>query len=102
MSIHNGAAGLGYWIGENHWGQGYAGEAVDAVTGFGMTSCELKRVHARHLSRNPASGQALRNAGLSRTGKGTINARAGVSQEDAEFYGLILDDKQGVIDTPGR
>ncbi|HDZ08985.1 GNAT family N-acetyltransferase [Pseudohongiella sp.] len=90
MNIHHGDTELGYWIGEPHWGQGYASEAVDAVIGFGMTSLELARVHAHHLSRNPASGKVLRNAGLTRTGKGTVNARDGVSQEDAEFYELIL------------
>lgn len=92
MNIHNGDAELGYWIGEPFWGQGYASEAVDAVIGFAMTSCELNRVHAHHLSRNPASGKVLRKAGLSRTGKGMVDARDGVTQEDAEFYELILVD----------
>ncbi len=90
MNIYNNDAELGYWIGELYWGNGYATEAVDALIGFGITSCELTRVHAHHLSRNPASGKVLKNAGLQRTGKGSITARDGVTQEDAEFYEMLL------------
>jgi len=92
MNVHQGDAELGYWIGEPYWDQGYASEAVDAVIGFGITSLELQRVHAHHLSRNPASGKVLINAGLSRLRKGEISARDGVTQEQAEFYELILID----------
>ncbi|MEX0740600.1 MAG: GNAT family N-acetyltransferase [Pseudohongiella sp.] len=92
MTIHNGDAELGYWIGEPHWDNGYASEAVDTLIGFGITSCELTRIHAHHLSRNPASGKVLRKAGLKRLSKGSISARDGVTQEDAEFYELIVTD----------
>lgn len=92
MNIYQGDAELGYWIGEPYWGQGFASEAVDAVIGFGITNMELKRIHANHLSRNPASGKVLRNAGLERINKGHVNARDGVTQEPAEFYELILID----------
>jgi len=92
MNILNQDAELGYWVGEPYWGQGYASEAVDALIGFGITSCELTRLHAHHLSRNPTSGKVLRNAGLQRIEKRGITARDGVTQEDAEFYELLLTD----------
>lgn len=92
MNIHNGDAELGYWIGEPYWGQGYASEAVDALIGFGITSCELNRVHAHHLSRNPASGRVLKNAGLRRISKGSVTARDCTTQEAAEFYEMTITD----------
>ena len=92
MNVYQGDAELGYWIGEPYWGQGFASEAVDAVIGFGITSLELQRVHAHHLSCNPASGKVLRNAGLNRLNKGTISGRDGVTEEQAEFYELMLID----------
>jgi len=93
MTINNGEAELGYWIAEPHWGQGYASEAVDTLIGFGITSCELTRIHAGHFSRNPASGKVLKNAGFRRIRKGSITARDGVTQEDAVFYELLLTDE---------
>ncbi|OFE11340.1 hypothetical protein PHACT_12325 [Pseudohongiella acticola] len=92
MNIHHHDAELGYWIGEPYWGQGFASEAVDAIIGFGITSCELTRLHAHHLSRNPASGKVLTNAGLTRMEKRRVTARDGITQEDADFYEMLITD----------
>lgn len=57
-------ASLGYWIGREYRGRGYASEAVRAAADFALGAFGAQRVEARHLQRNPTSGGVLRNAGL--------------------------------------
>lgn len=92
MNICNGDAELGYWVGEPWWNNGYASEAADTVVGFGIAWCGLRRIHAHHLTRNPASGKVLKSAGLKRVHKGTLTGRDGSAEEPAEFYELIVTD----------
>ena len=60
-------AELGYWIGREHWGQGYATEAARAVLSLARTLGH-RRIKARHFFDNPASGRVLRKAGFAFTG----------------------------------
>ena len=55
---------LGYWIGIPFWGKGYATEATKAVIKFGFEQMKLNRIHAAHLTRNPASGRVMIKAGM--------------------------------------
>jgi len=57
-------AELGYWVGRPFWNRGYATEAARAVIAFGFGALELNRIHAAHLTRNPASGRVLVKAGM--------------------------------------
>ena len=57
-------AGMGYWFGRRHWGQGYATEAGRAVVAFGFEELGLERIAASHLSHNPRSGSVLRKLGM--------------------------------------
>jgi len=86
-------AEIGYWIGLPYHGQGFCTEAVEAVVGFGIYELGITRFHAKHLKRNPASGQVLRNAGFSKCGKGTMIWRDGQSEEPVEIYELIIKDE---------
>ena len=69
-SLHeeSGDAAIGYWIAREHWGHGYATEAVRAL-------CEVaralgyKRLLAGHFLDNPRSGRVLRKAGFVETGE---------------------------------
>ena len=85
-------AELGYWVGRPHWGQGYASEAARAVVACAFEGFGMYRVHAHHLSRNPASGAVLRRAGMRHEGtlRGHI-LKWGVF-EDVETYGVLRDD----------
>lgn len=60
-------AELGYWIGRDHWGQGYASESVRAALAVAR-ALGHRRIHARHFADNPASGRVLRKAGFCATG----------------------------------
>lgn len=57
-------AELGYWIGVPYWGRGFATEAAKAVIRFGFEQLSLNRIHACHLTRNPASGRVMIKAGM--------------------------------------
>ena len=57
-------AELGYWVGQPHWGQGYATEAAAMMLEYGFTTLELNRIQATHLVRNPASGRVMQKMGM--------------------------------------
>ena len=59
---------LGYWIGRDHWGLGYATEAGRAAL---ETAKALghREIIACHFIDNPASGNVLKKLGFHRTGR---------------------------------
>lgn len=58
------AAEIIYWIGRPYWGKGYATEAARAVIGYGFGRLYLRRIYARYLVRNKASGRVLEKIGM--------------------------------------
>jgi ribosomal-protein-alanine N-acetyltransferase len=61
-------AEMGFWIGLEWWGNGYAAEAAKAVIGYAFEKLKLNRVYAHHMVRNPASGRVLEKIGMKREG----------------------------------
>jgi len=61
-------AEVGYWIGEAHWGKGYATEALLGVTGYAFGTLGLHRLCAGVFGNNPASARVLEKAGFQREG----------------------------------
>jgi RimJ/RimL family protein N-acetyltransferase len=59
---------LGYWIGRDHWGNGYATEAGRAALEI-AGALGRERVIAGHFIDNPASGRVLRKLGFRETGE---------------------------------
>lgn len=55
---------IGYWIAKPHWNNGYAGEAVAAMLGFGFGTLALPFIGAAYYIENPASGRVLHRAGF--------------------------------------
>lgn len=84
-------AELGYWIGKNYWGQGYATEAGAAVTRFAFEHLRLARVHAYHFSNNPASGAVLRKLGFQHEGTFREHILKGDTRLDLLAFGLLRD-----------
>ncbi len=72
MSIEGDARGgtLGYWLGEQYWGKGYATEAARAVIGFAFDILKLNEVNASALPENMRSMRVLEKAGLVHQGRG--------------------------------
>ena len=82
-------AELGYWVGEPFWGTGYCTEAARRIVEYGFTERNLRRIHAVHLARNPASGRVLQKIGMSREGEGPLQADAAGAAEIVVHYGLF-------------
>jgi RimJ/RimL family protein N-acetyltransferase len=59
---------LGYWIGRDYWGQGYATEAAEAALIWASRDWGKRSVKAGHFADNAASGWVLTKAGFLYTG----------------------------------
>lgn len=57
-------AEIGYWLGEAHWNQGVATEAVSALASHLLLRPWLARLEANVYSNNPASARVLEKAGF--------------------------------------
>jgi RimJ/RimL family protein N-acetyltransferase len=60
---------LGYWLGEPHWGNGYAREAVAAVIDYGLRTLGMPTIRAYTDPSNLASQKVLLRCGLKKIGE---------------------------------
>jgi len=82
-------AELGYWIGEPYWNQGYCTEAAFEVLRYGFVEIGLHRIHANHLSRNPASGRVMEKVGMLHEGCRRQHYQKWGVFENVELYGIL-------------
>ena len=85
---------MGYWIGRQHWGKGFATEASRALIEIAKT-LKLPRLEASHFLDNPASGRVLEKLGFVATGMSAERyscARGGEAM--AKIYRLRLIERQ--------
>jgi RimJ/RimL family protein N-acetyltransferase len=61
--VYRKSAELGYWLGEQYWGQGIMSEAVKAITEYGFKNYNLHRIYADVFENNPGSKRVLEKAG---------------------------------------
>lgn len=88
-------AELGYWIGREFWGRGYATEAARLVVEYGFGELGLHRIVAHHLTRNPASGRVLLKLGMRHEGHAREHVLKWGQFEDLEAYGLLSREYRG-------
>ena len=62
------SAEIGYWLGERHWGQGIATEALALVTEYAFSRLHMLRLFALPFADNVASARVLEKAGYVREG----------------------------------
>jgi len=60
---------LGYWLGQRHWGNGYAREAVAAIIDYGLRTLGMATIRAYTDPTNLASQRVLLRCGLERVGE---------------------------------
>ena len=60
---------LGYWLGQPHWGNGYAREAVAAVIDYGLRTLGMATIRAYTDPGNLASQKVLLHCGLKQIGE---------------------------------
>ena len=82
-------AELGYWIGTPYWNNGYCTEAGGAVLQYGFSVLKLNRIHASHLTRNPASGKVMQKLGMVHEGCARQHVKRWDRYEDLELYGIL-------------
>lgn len=59
-------AEIGYWLGREFWGAGYATEGVAAVLAFARDKLLVRRIEARVFVENSASARVLEKLGFER------------------------------------
>ena len=101
LDAEPGRAGIGYWIGRRHWGQGYAREAVSRVAAWGLANLPVERLAAVVATDNPASAAVLRRLGFRETGEGRQHFAARGGEHPILRFEADRDDLHGTAAGPG-
>ncbi len=62
------SAEIGYWLGEDYWGEGIATKAVDKMTNNVFSNSEIVRLFARVFAPNKESMHVLEKCGYTKEG----------------------------------
>ncbi|MCH5287404.1 MAG: GNAT family N-acetyltransferase [Christensenellaceae bacterium] len=87
------AAEIGYCIGRRWWHQGIMTEALARVTDYLFDEVGVRRVEARHDTRNPHSGAVMQKCGMKYEG---THRQADWNNQgvcDAAYYALLKDER---------
>lgn len=85
-------AEIGYTFASQHWGSGYAVEAVEALIEWLFTEAGVKRITAMIHPENVASAQVLERTGFLHEGITRQSYWVGDDVSDDWIYGLLPDD----------
>lgn len=80
---------LGYWIGKDYWGKGYATESINRIVDYGFSELKLNKIWAAVISRNIASIKVLMKVGLQKEGTLRQNKLILHSYEDVDIFGIL-------------
>jgi RimJ/RimL family protein N-acetyltransferase len=79
---------LGYWLGTQFWGQGYATEAARAVIDHAFSELGCEDLHSGARISNPASRRVLEKCGFQWTGVGLYRIRSIASSAPIDRFRL--------------
>ena len=82
-------AELGYWLGVQYWGNGYATEAGREMVRYGFQELGMHRIFATHFTHNAASGRILQKLGMQYEGCQRGHLLKWGQFVDSEMYGLL-------------
>lgn len=94
----SGAAELGFWLGRDYWGKGYATEAATAVIRHGFLTGRHNAFTSSHFLDNPASGRVLVKLGFEPASDGEIWSTARGLNVPARFYWLTRERAAEILD----
>ena len=80
---------LGYLLGRNYWGQGYATEAARAVLDFGFRKLDLHRIYATCRPANVASSRVMEKLGMRREGHLRQHRHIKGAWQDSYLYAIL-------------
>ena len=89
FEVASGLAEIGYLLGREHWGKGYAAEAMTAFIDFSFATLNLRRLEATVNVRNVASNKLLHRLGF--TIEGVLRERwlAAGELQDINLHALL-------------
>lgn len=76
---------LGYWLGEPHWGKGYATEAGKALIEAAAATGRIPEIVARALASNAGSCHVLEKLGFERIGEAIRDCGFNIGQPVVSF-----------------
>lgn len=82
-------AELGYILRRDHWGRGYAGEALTALLDYAFDVLGLHRIEADIDPRNAASIRSVEKLGFKFEGRLRERYHVGAEIQDSAIYGLL-------------
>lgn len=85
---------LGYWVGEEHNGRGYATAAVRLAVGHAFDELGLHRVQANVMTKNPRSARVLAKAGFRKEGLALRYLEIAGRWEDHYMYAITVEDRE--------
>jgi len=94
----SGVAELGFWLGRQWWGQGYATEAARAVLRYGFGNRRLPGFSSARFVDNAASARVLDKLGFEAVGRGAIACAA--RGHDVEAVTYWLDRQRAMLAAP--
>ncbi|MFF5219228.1 GNAT family N-acetyltransferase [Micromonospora sp. NPDC000442] len=83
------AAKLGYAIGADHWGRGYATDAARMLVGFGFQELGLHRITAAIGPDNAASIAVVKRLGMQYEGRLRDHVYTNGAWRDSQLYSIL-------------
>ncbi|KAB1198499.1 MULTISPECIES: GNAT family N-acetyltransferase [Haloferax] len=93
-NVLTGAVEVGYIVAPDHWGNGYATDALRAICGYAFGERRLNKVYAKAFETNPASSRVLEKAGFTREGVHRAEGFVDGEHVDVFRYGLLFEEWQ--------
>jgi [ribosomal protein S5]-alanine N-acetyltransferase len=84
---------LGYFVGEEHNGRGYATAGVRLAVDYAFDDLRLHRVQANVMTKNPRSARVLEKAGFRREGLALRYLQIAGRWEDHDMYAMTVEDR---------
>ena len=63
---------LGYWLGKQYWGNGYATEACIELVDYAFKELKITKINAGHFTKNKSSAKVLEKLGFQEIGRDFI------------------------------
>jgi len=95
QKLNTGLPELGYWLGTEYWGKGYATEAARCLCEFAFRRLDTMCIFACHLTRNSSSGNVLKKLGFCCLGSTEERVKKSQKIEMISNYILKIDSLKG-------
>ncbi len=87
------SAEIGYWLGKQYWGNGFASEATNKVISYAFNQLELNRLEAYAMTGNASSEKILLNHGFKQEGLHRQLIKRWGEFIDVKSYALLREER---------